>query len=108
VAGLGLPWPALYAASMIDSFSGGLGTAAFLGFLLAACDREGATLQYALLSSLFALTGRLAGGVSGLGAERWGYGGYFALTFAVSVPGLLLVPWIAPWVDRRDERPDAA
>ena len=40
VALWGLPWPALYAASMIDSFSGGLGTAAFLGFFLAVCDRE--------------------------------------------------------------------
>ena len=33
-----LPRPALYAASMIDSFAGGLGTAAFLGFFLAVCD----------------------------------------------------------------------
>jgi hypothetical protein len=29
---------------MIDSFSGGLGTAAFLGFFLAVCDPERATL----------------------------------------------------------------
>jgi PAT family beta-lactamase induction signal transducer AmpG len=101
VAGLGLPWPALYAASMIDSFSGGLGTAAFLAFLMAACDREGATMQYAFLSSLFALTGRLAGAVSGLGAEAWGYGGYFAMTFLVSLPGLALVPWVAPWIAPR-------
>ena len=41
VALWGLPWPALYAASMVDSFSGGLGTAAFLGFFLAVCDRSG-------------------------------------------------------------------
>ena len=99
-----LPWPALYAASMIDSFSGGLGTAAFLGFFLAVCDREGATLQYAFLSSLFSLTGRLAGAVSGIGTERWGYGPYFALTFFASLPGLLLVPFIASWLPARSGR----
>ena len=93
-----LPWPALYAASMIDSFSGGLGTAAFLGFLLAVCDREGATLQYAFLSSLFSFTGRLAGAVSGIGTEQWGYGPYFALTFLASIPGLCLVPFITSWL----------
>src|SRR5262249_59673362 len=90
-----LPWPALYAASMIDSFSGGLGTAAFLGFFLAVCDPERATLQYAFLSSLFSFTGRLAGAVSGVGTERWGYGPYFALTFLASLPGLCLVPLVA-------------
>ena len=93
-----LPWAALYAASMLDSFAGGLGTAAFLAFFLGVCDREGATLQYAFLSSLFSLTGRLAGAVSGLGAERWGYGAYFAVTFLVSLPGLCLVPFVAPWL----------
>jgi PAT family beta-lactamase induction signal transducer AmpG len=98
VAAGGLPWPALYAASMLDSFSGGLGTAAFLAFLMAVCDREGATLQYALLTSLFSFTGRLAGAVSGLGAERWGYGAYFALTFLVSLPAFCLLPWLRSWV----------
>jgi PAT family beta-lactamase induction signal transducer AmpG len=104
VAAWGLPWPALYAASMVDSFSGGLGTAAFLGFFLAVCDPERATLQYAFLSSLFSFTGRLAGAVSGIGAEQWGYGPYFAFTFLASLPGLCLVPLVASWLPARPER----
>jgi PAT family beta-lactamase induction signal transducer AmpG len=103
-----LPRPALYAASMVDSFAGGLGTAAFLGFFLAVCDPERATLQYAFLSSLFSLTGRLAGAVSGIGAEQWGYGPYFALTFLASLPGLCLVPLVASWVPARPERAPAS
>ena len=71
---------------------------------MAVCDREGATLQYAFLSSLFSLTGRLASAVSGVGAERWGYATYFALTFAVSLPGLLLLPWVAPWIPETRKR----
>jgi len=105
VAAWALPWPALYAASMVDSFAGGLGTAAFLGFFLAVCDRDRATLQYAFLSSLFSLTGRLAGALSGLGAERWGYDRYFALTFLVSLPGLALVPLIRSWLRPEEVRP---
>lgn len=102
-----LPRPALYAASMVDSFAGGLGTAAFLGFFLAVCDPERATLQYAFLSSLFSFTGRLAGAVSGIGAEQWGYGPYFAITFLVSLPGLCLVPFVASWIPARSSRPSA-
>jgi PAT family beta-lactamase induction signal transducer AmpG len=104
VAAFGWPWPALYGASMIDSFSGGLGTAAFLAFLMSVCDRDLATIQYAFLTSLFSLTGRLAGAVSGVGTERWGYGPYFAVTFLVSLPAFLLLPWIGRWVREDDAR----
>jgi hypothetical protein len=45
----------------------------------------------------------LAGAVSGLGVERWGYDGYFALTFLVSLPGLALVPWLRSWIERAEQ-----
>lgn len=88
----------LYGASAFESFTGGLGTAAFLALLMNVCDKEHATVQYAFLSSLFALTGRLAGAVSGLGAERLGYEGYFILTFFLALPALALLPWVRPWI----------
>jgi PAT family beta-lactamase induction signal transducer AmpG len=88
----------LYSASVFESFSGGLGTAAFLAFLMNVCDKDHATIQYAFLSSVFSLTGRLVGGVSGLGAERFGYGDYFALTFLVSLPAYAFLPWVKGWI----------
>ncbi len=88
----------LYGASVFESFTGGLGTAAFLALLMNVCQKEHATVQYAFLSSLFALTGRLAGAVSGFGAERLGYGNYFALTFFLGLPALALLPWVRPWI----------
>jgi MFS transporter, PAT family, beta-lactamase induction signal transducer AmpG len=93
----------LYGASMFESLSGGLGTAAFLAFLMNVCQKEHATVQYAFLSSVFSLTGRLIGAISGFGAERYGYGGYFALTFLLSMPAYLLLPWVRHWIqeDRR-------
>jgi PAT family beta-lactamase induction signal transducer AmpG len=88
----------LYGASIFESFSGGLGTAAFLAFLMNICQKEHATTQYAFLSSIFSLTGRLAGGLSGFGAERFGYGNYFALTFFLALPAYALLPWIKGWI----------
>ena len=88
----------LYGASMFESFSGGLGTAAFLAFLMNVCQKEHATVQYAFLSSVFSLTGRLVGGISGLGAERYGYGNYFAITFLLSTPAYLFLPWVRGWI----------
>jgi MFS transporter, PAT family, beta-lactamase induction signal transducer AmpG len=88
----------LYGASMFESVSGGLGTASFLAFLMNVCQKEHATVQYAFLSSIFSLTGRLIGGVSGLGAEKYGYGDYFALTFLLSMPAYALLPWVKLWI----------
>jgi PAT family beta-lactamase induction signal transducer AmpG len=98
----------LYGASIFESFSGGLGTAAFLAFLMNVCDKEHATVQYAFLSSVFSLTGRLVGGISGLGAQKVGYGNYFALTFMLSLPAFALLPWVRSWIreaPKRNESP---
>jgi len=93
----------LYGASMFESLSGGLGTAAFLAFLMNVCQKEHATVQYAFLSSIFSLTGRLVGGISGLGAERYGYGNYFAITFLLSMPAYLLLPWVKYWIQEKSD-----
>jgi len=89
--------PLMYAASVIESFCGGLGTAPFLAFLMAICDKRHAATQYAVLSALFGLTRVLAGAVSGWAAERLGYAPYFALTFFLAGPALLLLPWMRAW-----------
>ena len=96
----------LYGASMFESVSGGLGTAAFLAFLMNVCDKQHATVQYAFLSSVFSLTGRLIGGISGLGAEKYGYGNYFAITFLLSLPAYLLLPWVKGWIQEDGKRGD--
>jgi len=66
--------------------------------LMNVCQKEHATIQYVFLSSIFSLTGRLMGGLSGLGAERFGYGNYFALTFLLSLPAYALLPWVKKWI----------
>jgi len=105
VAALNLPRGTIYAASMLESFGQGLGTAAFLSFLMNLCDKEHAAGQYALLSALFALTRDVSGAFSGVGVERLGYAAFFAFTAAIAIPGLLLLPLIRPRIRERAAAP---
>ena len=92
----------LYSASAIESFTGGLGTAAFLAFLMAIVDKQRAATEYALLSSVFALSRSFAGWASGFGAEAMGYSGYFFLTFFLAFPAYFLLPWVKTMLARSD------
>ena len=47
----------VYIASASESFCSGLGTAAFLAFLMSICKKEYSASQYALLSALFPSAG---------------------------------------------------
>jgi PAT family beta-lactamase induction signal transducer AmpG len=91
----------MYAASILESFCGGLGTAPFLAFLMSICDKAHAATQYALLSALFNLTGGVAGTLSGWATARIGYAAYFSLTFFLAWPALLLLPWVWRWTAAR-------
>jgi len=103
VAALELPRESIYVASVVESFTQGLGTAAFLSFLMNLCDREHAATQYAVLSALFALTRDVGGAFTGIGVERLGYPAYFAFTTALALPALALLPMVRPRI-----RPEAA
>lgn len=107
LSALGEPGRALvYAASMVESFAGGLGSAAFLAFLMHACEKEHAAVQYAALSALFALSRDVAGAISGFATEQFGYAPYFTLTFFLSFPALALLPALRSWIHDRGT-PDA-
>ena len=95
----------LYAASATESFTGGLGTAAFLAFLMAIVEKERAATEYALLSSVFALSRSVAGWVGGLGAQSMGYGNWFLLTFYLALPAYLLLPWVRRMLNRNEAAP---
>jgi PAT family beta-lactamase induction signal transducer AmpG len=95
---------AFYAAAIIENFTGGLGTAAFLAFMMSICDREHAATQYAMLTALFGITRSLIGTASGAAAQNLGYATWFWITLALGLPGLLLVPLLRGAI-RTDESP---
>ena len=86
--------PLIITAALFENFAHGLGTAAFLAFLMSVCERRYAATQFAVLSALLALSRTLAGGASGVLAEKMGYADYFFLTFLLAIPAFALLPWI--------------
>jgi PAT family beta-lactamase induction signal transducer AmpG len=91
----------MYSASLVESFTSGLGTAAFLAFLMHVCDKQHAAVQYAVLSALFAFSRDTAGAASGWGATALGYGPYFVLTVFLAFPALGLLPFVRGWIHDR-------
>lgn len=86
--------PLMYGAAVIESFCGGLGTAAFLSFLMLICDKSNAATEYAMLSALFGVGRTLAFSISGYIAADLGFTKYYLLTAALALPGLALLPLI--------------
>jgi PAT family beta-lactamase induction signal transducer AmpG len=79
-------------AAYFESFAAGLGTSAYLAFLMSICEKRYAATQFAVLSALLAVTRWIAGEFSGGLAERLGYANYFMVTFFLGLPAFLLIP----------------
>ena len=88
----------IYLASFFESFCGGLGTSAFLAFLMSICKKEFSATQYALLSALFRISGTIAASSSGWVTQDIGYAYYFTWTFILSIPAFLFIPYTKVWI----------
>lgn len=97
---VGKSYPLMVLTVNIENFSAGLGTAAFLGFLMSLCNPRFSATQYALLSSLVAISREVFASPGGAIAQSTGWPLFFFLTFLVALPGLLLLPIFAPWNPR--------
>ncbi|MFK7898250.1 MAG: MFS transporter [Myxococcota bacterium] len=98
----------VYAASVVESFCSGLATAAFLSFLMHVCEKEHAAVQYALLTSIYALAGSVVAASSGWFAQELGYAGFFALTAAFALPAFFFLPGARQWIKESSEGSTAA
>lgn len=78
-------------AVAFENFTSGMGTAAFVAFLMAMCDRRYSATQFALLSSIAALGRTFIAPTSGFVAGWLGWAGFFAVSAAAAVPGLALL-----------------
>ena len=94
--------------AIIEQFSAGLGTAAFLAFLMTLCSRRHAATQFALLSALYRVAGLGAAAVSGFLTQRFGYADYFLLTFCLALPGFVLLPLVRRALAAQPAEPEPA
>lgn len=97
LAGLGHHYPMMVTSIALENFFSGTGTAAYSAFLMSICDRRYTATQYALLSSLMALTRQVGAAPSGFLVKSLGWHQYFVLSILASIPGLLLLTRFKHW-----------
>lgn len=108
VAQVGPHRPTLYAATLIEYLTTGMGNGAFGVLLLRLTQKRFSATQYALLSSLFTLPRIVAGPPAGLLADALGWRNFFVLTLAFGIPGLVMLQRFVPWGVREPELRPAA
>jgi MFS transporter, PAT family, beta-lactamase induction signal transducer AmpG len=99
LAYIGKNYTMMVFAVAFENLAGGMGTASFLGFLMALCNHRYTATQFALLSALASLGRVFVGPPSGYLAEFAGWSVFFFITFLVALPGLGLLWWMRETVD---------
>ncbi|MEE8494551.1 MAG: MFS transporter, partial [Nitrospirales bacterium] len=94
LAWVGKDYLLMVVAVVLENLAGGMGTAAFVAFLMSLCDSRYTATQYALLSALSAVGRVFVGPPSGFLVEAVGWVVFFFLTFLVAIPGLWLLWWL--------------
>ncbi|MDB9317071.1 AmpG family muropeptide MFS transporter [Nodularia spumigena] len=97
LANVGQNYQALVLTINIENFCGGLGTAAFVAFLMNMCNQRFSATQYALLSSFMAVSRDILVAPAGTIAKSTGWPLFFIISIVAAIPGLLLLPLFAPW-----------
>ncbi len=77
----------------------GLGTAAFVAFIARNTDPRYTAFQFAALTALSGIPRTFAGATTGYLVEWLGYTTFFLGCFVLALPGMLMLPWVAPWGD---------
>jgi MFS transporter, PAT family, beta-lactamase induction signal transducer AmpG len=77
---------------LIDECGSGFGSALLMVYLMRLVAGEHKASEYALLTALMSFGFTFAGATSGFFAEALGYAGFFALSFALTVPMMVLAP----------------
>ncbi|MFT3663768.1 AmpG family muropeptide MFS transporter [Piscinibacter sp.] len=77
-----------------ENLSGGMGTAAFVAFLMSLCNQRFTATQFALLSA-FASVGRVwVGPLAGVLAEAIGWPAFFLVSTLAALPALWMLWWL--------------
>lgn len=91
----------MIAVVTLENLSGGMGTSALVALLMALCSRAYTATHFAMLSAL-ASTGRvLIGPLAGVSAAQ-GWPQFFAVSIALALPGLALLPGLRASLSRLD------
>jgi PAT family beta-lactamase induction signal transducer AmpG len=77
-----------------ENLASGMGTAAFVAFLMSLCNQRFTATQFALLSA-FASVGRVwVGPLAGVLAESIGWPSFFIVSTLAALPALFMLWWM--------------
>jgi PAT family beta-lactamase induction signal transducer AmpG len=105
LAAHGASLPLLTLSVSAESFASGFAGAALIAYMSSLVSPAFAATQYALLSSLYALPGKLIGGLSGVMVDEFGYVRFFIATAAIGIPVVALS--LTVWRMQRREAQEA-
>ncbi|MHB8077712.1 MAG: MFS transporter [Candidatus Krumholzibacteriia bacterium] len=102
------PGPALaYPLVALEQLGYGLGTTAFMVYLMRVSRGQHRTSHFAIATGLMALGMMLPGMVSGAIQEALGYRAFFLLVLVLGLPGLAVLPLLPRLDDTDDAKPGA-
>ncbi len=78
----------------VENITTGMGTAAFVAYLSSLCNLAYTATQYALLTSLMALSRTVLSSGAGWLADKMTWPEFFLASTLAAVPGLLLLVWM--------------
>jgi PAT family beta-lactamase induction signal transducer AmpG len=78
-------------ATTLDTGVGGMGQAAYVGFLVSLCSSSFSATQYALLSAMASIPRNVTGYIAGHLVTAIGWPKFFVVTCLTAVPGLVLL-----------------
>jgi MFS transporter, PAT family, beta-lactamase induction signal transducer AmpG len=81
----------------MEAFAVGLGTAAFTAYIATTTDPRYTATQFALFTSLAAVPRTFFNAATGYIVAQTGWFTFFLLCFVLALPGMMLLPKIAPW-----------
>jgi PAT family beta-lactamase induction signal transducer AmpG len=94
---LGKDYPMMVTAIAAENFFSGMGNAAYAAFMMSLCNKSFTATQYALLTSLMALTRVFIAVPTGWLAKNVGWETYFIIATVIMVPGLALLTRYKTW-----------
>ena len=106
LAAHGASLPLLTLSVSAESFASGFAGGALIAYMSSLVSPAFAATQYALLSSLYALPGKLIGGMSGVMVDEFGYVRFFIATAAIGIPVIALS--LTVWRMQKREIEEAA
>jgi PAT family beta-lactamase induction signal transducer AmpG len=89
-----------------ENVTGAMAGTALVSYLSSLCSPAFTATQYALLSSLASVGRTLVASSGGVLAEKLGWVPFFLLTTVAAVPALVLLIWIGPQNDLKNDKFD--